>query len=52
MKFDANRKQPEIQDDLDSRKNQEQEFNGDDNTHNVKYQAAKEKNNVNLNYQQ
>jgi len=43
LKFDANSKQPEIRDDLDSRKNQEQEFKGDDNTHNVKYQHKQPK---------
>jgi hypothetical protein len=37
IKFNTNNKQPEIRDDLDSRKNQEQEFKGDDITHNVKY---------------
>jgi len=37
-KFNSNAKQPEIRDDLDSRKNQEQDFTGDDLTHNVKYQ--------------
>jgi len=31
-------KQPDIRDNLDSRKNEEQLFRGDDITHNVKYQ--------------
>ncbi|HEV8283336.1 MAG TPA: hypothetical protein VGQ09_03450 [Chitinophagaceae bacterium] len=30
-------KQPDIRDDLDNRKNEEQLFKGDDITHNVKY---------------
>ncbi len=37
-RVNANTKQPEIRNDLDSRKNEEQEFKGDDITHNVKYQ--------------
>ena len=37
IKLSVNNKQPEIRDDLDSRKNEEQEFKGDDITHNVKY---------------
>jgi len=37
IKFNTNNKQPEIRDDLDSRKNEEQDFKGDDITHNVKY---------------
>ena len=43
IKFNSNAKQPEIRDDLDSRKNQEQEFKGDDVTHNVKYQHNRPK---------
>ncbi len=43
IKFDANSKQPEIRNDLDSRKNQEQNFKGDDITHNVKYQHKQPK---------
>jgi hypothetical protein len=34
--FNANKPSPEIRDNLDSRKNEEQEFKGDDVTHNVK----------------
>jgi len=37
IKFNTNNKQSEIRDDLDSRKNGEQDFKGDDITHNVKY---------------
>lgn len=36
--FETNVKQPEIRNDLDSRKNEEQDFKGDDITHNAKYQ--------------
>ena len=43
IKFNANSKQPEIRDNLDSRKNQEQDFKGDDVTHNVKYQRNQPK---------
>ena len=34
--FNANKKRPEVRDNLDSRKNEEQEFKGDDVTHNEK----------------
>ena len=37
IKLSVNNKQSEIRDDLDSRKNEEQEFKGDDITHNIKY---------------
>ncbi len=33
---DKNTNRPEIRDNLDSRKNEEQEFKGDDTTHNKK----------------
>ena len=36
IRFNSNSKQPEIRDDLDSRKNEEQDFKKDDVTHNVK----------------
>jgi hypothetical protein len=36
IKFETNRNQPEIRDNLDSRKNEEQDFKGDDVTHNRK----------------
>jgi hypothetical protein len=44
IKFDAH-KRPEIRDDLDSRKNEEQDFKGDDITHNAKqhHRAPKKK---------
>jgi len=45
IKFNRNSKQPEIRDDLDSRKNQEQDSKGDDITHNVKYQHNRPKKN-------
>ncbi len=32
----TNKPRPEVRDDLDSRKNEEQEFKGDDVTHNTK----------------
>ena len=35
-KFNANKPRPEIRDDLDNRKNEEQDFKGDDITHNQK----------------
>ena len=35
-KFNANKHKPEVRDNLDSRKNEEQEFKGDDVTHNKK----------------
>jgi hypothetical protein len=34
--FNANKNRPEVRDNLDSRKNEEQEFKGDDVTHNSK----------------
>jgi hypothetical protein len=34
--FNANKPRPEVRDNLDSRKNEEQDFKGDDSTHNVK----------------
>lgn len=34
--FNKNKKAPEVRDNLDSRKNEEQEFKGDDITHNRK----------------
>lgn len=34
--FNANKKRPETRDNLDSRSNEEQEFKGDDVTHNSK----------------
>ena len=42
IKFNSNR-QPDIRDDLDDRKNDEQLFKGNDITHNVKYQHHKPK---------
>ena len=36
IKSDA-RRQPDIRNDLDNRKNEEQDFKGDDVTHNIKY---------------
>jgi len=35
-RFNANKHRAEIRDDLDNRKNEEQEFKGDDITHNKK----------------
>jgi len=35
IKFNANRR-PDIRDNLDNRKNEEQDFKGDDITHNMK----------------
>ena len=37
IKFNTNSKQPEIRDDLDSRKHEEQNFKNDDITHNTKH---------------
>lgn len=34
--FNANKNRPEVRDNLDSRKNEEQDFKGDDVTHNNK----------------
>jgi hypothetical protein len=34
--FNANKQRPDVRDNLDSRKNEEQEFKGDDVTHNNK----------------
>lgn len=34
--FNANKQRPDVRDDLDSRRNEEQEFKGDDVTHNQK----------------
>jgi hypothetical protein len=34
--FNANKNRPEIRDDMDSRKNEEQDYKGDDVTHNTK----------------
>jgi len=34
--FNNNKNRPEVRDNLDSRKNEEQEFKGDDVTHNKK----------------
>jgi hypothetical protein len=38
-----NNKHPEIRDNLDSRKNEEQDIKGDDQTHNKKKERAKPK---------
>jgi hypothetical protein len=44
IKFNTN-KQSDIRDNLDSRKNEEQDFKGDDVTHNVKDQHNQPKKN-------
>jgi len=36
IRFNDNKHRPEVRDNLDSRKNEEQDFKGDDTTHNVK----------------
>ena len=36
IQFNSNRHRPDIRDNLDNRKNEEQEFKGDDITHNKK----------------
>ena len=36
VQFNSNRHRPDIRDNLDNRKNEEQEFKGDDVTHNRK----------------
>ena len=36
VQFNANKPRPEVRDNLDSRKNEEQDFKGDDVTHNSK----------------
>ena len=36
IQFQAKKKRPEVRDDLDSRKNEEFDFKGDDVTHNEK----------------
>jgi len=43
IKFNTNKHTADIRDDLDSRKNEEQDFKGDDITHNVKYQRHQPK---------
>ena len=39
--FNANKNRPENKDDLDSREGEEQEFKGDDVTHNLKEHKSK-----------
>lgn len=39
--YNKNKKAPEVRDNLDSRKNEEQEYKGDDVTHNRKAQKTK-----------
>ena len=36
IRFNDNKHRPEVRDNLDSRKNEEQDFKGDDTTHNAK----------------
>ncbi len=43
IKFNTNKHTADIRDDLDSRKNEEQDFKGDDITHNAKYQRHQPK---------
>ncbi|MFI5129909.1 MAG: hypothetical protein ACHQFX_07970 [Chitinophagales bacterium] len=43
IQFNSNRRRPEIRDNLDNRKNEEQEFKGDDVTHNKKEHRKPEK---------
>ena len=43
IKFNNNRHRPEIRDNLDNRKNEEQGFKGDDITHNKKEPRKPEK---------
>jgi hypothetical protein len=40
-KFNKNKHRPEIRDDVDSREGEEQEFKGDDTTHNKKEDKSK-----------
>ena len=43
IQFNTNRHRPEIRDNLDNRKNEEQDFKGDDITHNKKEPRKPEK---------
>ena len=43
VQFNSNRHRPENKDNLDSRKNEEQDFKGDDNSHNRKEPRKPEK---------
>jgi len=36
IRFNDNKHRPDVRDNLDSRKNEEQDFKGDDTTHNAK----------------
>jgi hypothetical protein len=42
-RFNQNKNRPEIRDDLDSRVNEEQDFKGDDTTHNRKSRRKEQK---------
>lgn len=45
--FDTNKPRPEIRDDLDNRKNEEQDFKGDDIIHNQKEHKNKRAGKIN-----